>query len=757
LALARVNAGGEPAQDARAWQIVQQVSALRAAGRLEEAKALLVDALSQPTADATALRYQRFLLADAARTTQDWPRFFEEVQRLEREPEPSDPTDRSYWSKIGCSLPLLRTAAYSSLGMLDIGAQILQEAERSPCASETRGTLLKLRCQVDMLAYRHERVVKLVDKVLAEEGERPANASAPGAGEPGALEQLHAELKLRKGIALSEAARMGRRDTAEARQVLMEVQRSRVLLGDAVESGNLDRALADLEWRDGNLDAAQAALDSLRASLDATPEPLRGAQADERAQLASYEARLALARGCDDAQARKRLSELEAAFEQLLAAWNRVPHRRGGVGFLHPTNRRAILSELVRLAQRVHGREPGTRRALECLLQAQALGSMARVVGAKACDSRVAERALLGPGHGLLVYLPGADRSHVFAWDASGIVEGTIEAVYTIDEAYGGLAARLSSGVDLGPADQRRQRAEFDALAREFSGRLFPAPIRERLHGWKSVTLVGTELFDGICFEALFIEGIGVLGLERAVDHLPSVPLGVHLARRRPTPALAAASGIGPRLVFVGAPQPSAELAARYAELPRLRLDEAEARALCAPFGADGARIHIGTQATASALRAAFEPTVQVLHVMTHGVFDPQRERGQGLLLAGEAENLGLLWTDDLDDQAGRFAPPELVMLSVCKASRGDVRHGDDGLSHMAGAVLSRGARCVVSSAADLDFAAARELSRAFLERLATGDSVRSARRALADSESYSHPYFWATLIALGDGSRRLR
>ncbi|TAJ02420.1 MAG: CHAT domain-containing protein [Planctomycetota bacterium] len=712
-------------------------------GRAAEAAALLAEALTRPIANPAQARDLRFLLVDASRQAEDWPRFYDELARLEAEPAPGDPEQRELWELYRCGFPLERAAASMALGMLDLCDETLKSFDRAKCAS-SEPILLKLQCQLDLLAYRHERVVALVERTLA-----------PDAGFGGSSAD-RLDLELRKGVALSELARMGRGDRARAREVLERVRAQFDPAQGNVERLNLELALGDLAWRDGRLEDGEQSAGAVEKLLDGAAAQERAAQAGDRAQLATLRARLALARDCDDAEASARLAELEGAFASLLERWKSVPHRKGGVGFLHPTNRRAILSELVRLEMRVHGRAQGARRALEHLMRAQALGSIARELGVGACTSADVESTLLGAGRGLLVYLPGADRSHVFAWDTGGIECVEIDPVYAIDAAY----RSCGTGIATQPvADAAAARTAGDALlarAAEFAPRVLPPQIAARVRAWKSVTISGDELFDDVCFAALSVDGVGALGLERALQHVPSIPLGVALARKPRAPVDAR----GLELVFLAAPNPSRELPERFARLPRLELDAAGARRACGSFASERARVLVGAGATEGALRKALTPSVDVLHVMTHGVFDRGRERGQGLLLAGEGSDPGLWWLDEIDAADGWLRPPPLVLLSVCAAMRGDVRHGDDGITHTAGALLARGSRCVLTSPSDLDYAAQQELGRVVLERVDAGDApdeaLRVARRALASGD-FAHPYYWATLRALGDAHSPLR
>jgi hypothetical protein len=741
---ARVEGTQAPAQaGASANDVFTELQRLIGLNRFDEALALGSDALARLDIRPDERLQLRFALVDCARQIEDWPRFFDELVRLESEPAPAEPALRELWEQYRCGCALERAAASLTLGMLDLCGETLGGIDRERCAG-LEAQRLMLQCQLELLAYRHERVLALVDRALA-----PDSVLAPSAAE-------RLDLELRKGVALSELARMGRGERASARAVLEHVRERFDPLQGPVERLNLELALGDLAWRDARLDDGERHAAEVAELLDRASAEVRGAQAGDRAQLATLRARLALARDCDDAEARAQLAELDSAYASLLERWRTVPHRKGGVGFLHPTNRRAILSELVRLEMRVHGQAQGARRALEHLMRAQALGSIARELRIEACTSADVERTLLGPGRGLLVYLPAADRSHVFAWDAAGIECAEIDPVYAIDAAYRSIGTAVSTLPDADPAAARAAGEALLARAAEFSPRVLPPAIAARVRAWKSVTISGDELFDDVCFAALSVEGVGVLGLERALQHVPSIPLGVALAKKPRAPVDAR----GLELVFLAAPLPSTALPERYARLPRLELDPAAARRACGSFASERAHVLVGAGATEGALRKALTASVDVLHVMTHGVFDRARERGQGLLLAGAGSDPGLWWLDEIDAADGWLHPPPLVLLSVCAAMRGDVRHGDDGITHTAGALLARGARCVLTSPCDLDYAAQQELGRVWLDRVDAGDApdeaLRVARHALA-SGAFAHPYYWATLRALGDAHTPLR
>ncbi len=136
-------------------------------------------------------------------------------------------------------------------------------------------------------------------------------------------------------------------------------------------------------------------------------------------------------------------------------------------------------------------------------------------------------------------------------------------------------------------------------------------------------------------------------------------------------------------------------------------LAEATAVARCFPR----ATVLVGPDATPEALLAR-APGQNVLHLGCHALFDPDRPEQSGLMLAG-----GWLTVRRVVAEL-RLAHTRLVTLGACETGRATVGGGDEQVG-LTQAIMTAGARVVVSSLWPVDDAATRALLVSFYQRLA--------------------------------------
>jgi CHAT domain-containing protein len=293
------------------------------------------------------------------------------------------------------------------------------------------------------------------------------------------------------------------------------------------------------------------------------------------------------------------------------------------------------------------------------------------------------------------------------------------------------------SPTSLAPAERERRLSRLEECAQLLAARLLPEPFATRLARLQELYVSGAELLE-VPLELLPLDD-EPLGLRLAVAHLPSMPVGLALAR-------AAAQDSSPRAFTVqllAAPEQAAELDGKAARLTPLRLTSDDLRDL----RGTGPQIPLlGTTATPEALFASLEEhRVSFLHVLVHGLANHRHELPAALVLAPDERHAdGLLWNDELVTR--QFESPPFVALSACSSALGPRRVGDDGAAQLGGAFLARGARVTLLSTHALALEPTVRLMRVLTRGLEHGATparaLLAARLALADEPAFAHPFF---------------
>jgi CHAT domain-containing protein len=137
-----------------------------------------------------------------------------------------------------------------------------------------------------------------------------------------------------------------------------------------------------------------------------------------------------------------------------------------------------------------------------------------------------------------------------------------------------------------------------------------------------------------------------------------------------------------------------------------------------------------------------------VIHIATHGFLGDNAQ--QSFLLAFD----DVIHVDDLQsliaDSAGESEGVELLTLSACNTAEGD----DRAPLGFAGAAIKARARSVVGTLWSVNDAAAGEFMQAFYAGLrahSKAQALTQAQRTLIRSRQFSHPYYWAPIVLIGD------
>ncbi|HEX6885594.1 MAG TPA: CHAT domain-containing protein [Planctomycetota bacterium] len=535
------------------------------------------------------------------------------------------------------------------------------------------------------------------------------------------LERLDPGAESGAGARLAEAL---------ADEDLDELHRSVLLLR------RVERHARAREW-----DAAGARLAEVGTGTAASPVEIQH-------EVVAWRALLALETGASEAELRARFDEVRAQHQVFLRSWRDAPQRAGGLGVFYGRGRQLLLGAAIRLALALEGETRGAETGFALVLETQALGSLARHLEAGPGSLAEVRARLLGEGSGLLTYVSGGpDELHVFALDAGTIRHARVAWRVALEEAPRLLRAELeTSPALLSERERRAARGRIEGLARTLGQRLLPEELHAQLARWSAVYVAGADIVGGVPFELLPVPRSAqpgeTLGMRLALATLPSVPVGLALAQRRPSAAVA------PGLLLVGAPElgPGSSLAP-------IPVSPDVLAALTEGFARRSTLL--GKEATWDGLVAELgrSPTL-LLHLLVHGESDLERELTAGLALPRRPGAPELVWCEDV--LAGAVRYPPLVLLSTCGAARGPRRPGDDGLGQLAGAFLAGGALAVVHAAGDLAFEPTVRLVAAFQRELLAGaspaEALRRARVELGRDARFAEPFYLyaPSLVGLG-------
>lgn len=562
-----------------------------------------------------------------------------------------------------------------------------------------------------------------------------------------------------RAVALSEAAR-GRPDTiAEPRaelERLARAQRAGELHIDASQRAAVELARADIELRARDWVAVREALAAAGVAIDSA----RGVEHETwptrfRASAAALASRLALETHAAPQELAHARDVLRERFSAIVASWEKRALRPGGVGFLYWGTQRLVLSELISAEVALAPGAEGATAALDHLVRAQRVGTLARsLLGAWAPDWNAVRDELAGADGGWIVLFPAMDRSHLFLVEGARVEHVELPSRDALAAASQALRSSLQRAPPSDPARAHERGRELEQRASELTALVLRGPAIERLREWPRVRVTGAELCQGLPFECLRLDGQW-LGCARAVSHVPSLPVAAALARRahaRGQPATPPAYDF----VLLAEPALAETTTEKWREQTSFPLTPEDAAALTEPFVAGRSLILRGTSASTDALASPAAAGCTVLGLLTHGVLAVEHERSARLLLAPGAEDSGELDGDRID--ALERTPP-CVLLCACGSAGGPQRLGDDTGAHLAAAFQRRGTDVVLVSRGDVSYRATVQLTAAFLRAMSDGaapdEALRSARAELAGTESFADPYYFGLVSLSGIGDRR--
>lgn len=377
-----------------------------------------------------------------------------------------------------------------------------------------------------------------------------------------------------------------------------------------------------------------------------------------------------------------------------------------------PTRQAAITAELDQLIQSY------TDQMLLLRAQQPAAADFVRVQPVTLAEIQ----SLIDPGTALLVYHQLDDE--VVIWFVTPTELRTVRQRVDIGE--------LSR--QIGRLRQRMQGMEPIQAELAFVGNALVAPIAPLLAGISHVGVVPHRELHLLPFAAL-PTGLGDALIDRvAIYYTPSASVLRYTRARRPD------RGAADRVLGIGNP----DLGTRQFDLP---FAEREARRL--RFDYPDARIVTGAEATETWL-VENAADFSIIHIASHGQFDPDSPLSSRILLAADDRNSGDLSAEEVFALRMRA---DLIALSACQSGLGRLSAGDEiiGLNR---AFVYAGSRQILTTLWRVDDVATALLFKHFYRNARTMDRAEAMRRSqllLRSRPEYAHPVYWAPLVLSGD------
>ena len=326
-------------------------------------------------------------------------------------------------------------------------------------------------------------------------------------------------------------------------------------------------------------------------------------------------------------------------------------------------------------------------------------------------------QALIPAGETVVEYFRQGDRLYAFVADRNGV-----QAFELSTDGLDAAMTRFRRAVTRPGGDGWRAPGEV------LHARLI-APLAGAVQGGK-VTVVPHGALHYVPFAAI-PAGSGFLADEWGIAVLPSASVLKFVGGDRG----------GERLLALGNPDLGD---------PKWDLPGAESEVIAIAGTAPSAETLLRGNATETALRR-MAGEHDVLHLASHGVFDPTDPLNSALLLASDGQNDGRLTASEIYELK---LDASLVTLSACQTGLGRVQSGDDVVGLTRGFLFS-GADAIVASLWLVDDAATSELMQAFYRarpEIGARAALRQAQRTLRESGK-DHPYYWAAFQLVGAGS----
>lgn len=159
------------------------------------------------------------------------------------------------------------------------------------------------------------------------------------------------------------------------------------------------------------------------------------------------------------------------------------------------------------------------------------------------------------------------------------------------------------------------------------------------------------------------------------------------------------------------------------------------------------------SQATETQIKTSYKSLgdPDVVHLATHGIFNPTAPQLSHLALTPDQNNDGKLEMHEVYNLDWKGV--SLVTLSACSSGKGKLGAGDD-LMGLTRGFMFAGSPAVLCSLWDVDDEATRVLMvdfyKHYLGGMSKAQALRSAQMTMMNSKKWSHPNYWSAFVLFG-------
>jgi CHAT domain-containing protein len=189
-------------------------------------------------------------------------------------------------------------------------------------------------------------------------------------------------------------------------------------------------------------------------------------------------------------------------------------------------------------------------------------------------------------------------------------------------------------------------------------------------------------------------------------------------------------------------------------DLPNLPYARIEVQEISKLYGDENVTTFLGANATEGNVKHSQLDQYSKINFAVHGLVHQEKPELSSLVMSlNENENEdGYLMMREIFDLK---LNSDLVVLSACKSGLGQNIRGE-GVINLARAFIYAGTQSVIVSLWNVADESTANMMKRFYQnmeqqRMKPTVALTETKREMIDSEKYSHPYYWATFVLVGD------